>query len=54
MNEEMASLVESNVVLSPQGLQMATILVATVPILIVYPFIQKHFIKGALIGSIKE
>lgn len=54
MNEEMASLVESNVVLSPQGLQMATILVATVPILLVYPFIQKHFIKGALIGSIKE
>ncbi|MDR6554855.1 carbohydrate ABC transporter permease [Paenibacillus qinlingensis] len=54
MNEELAAAAESNVVLSPQGLQMATILVATVPILLVYPFIQKHFIKGALIGSIKE
>lgn len=54
MNEEMAAVIESTVTLSPQGLQMATILVATIPILIVYPFIQKHFIKGALIGSIKE
>ncbi|WP_127583614.1 carbohydrate ABC transporter permease [Paenibacillus koleovorans] len=54
MNEELAAAIESSVSLSPQGLQMATIIVATVPILLVYPFIQKHFIKGALIGSIKE
>jgi ABC-type glycerol-3-phosphate transport system permease component len=54
INETLANVVEQNATLSPQGLQMATILVATVPILIVYPFIQKHFIKGALIGSIKE
>lgn len=40
--------------LSPQGLQMATITVATTPIVMIYPFIQKHFIKGALIGSLKE
>ena len=40
--------------ISPQGLQMATIIVATIPIVLVYPFIQKHFIKGALLGSIKE
>lgn len=40
--------------LSPQGLQMATIIVATVPIVLIYPFIQRHFIKGALIGSLKE
>jgi putative aldouronate transport system permease protein len=40
--------------LSPQGLQMATIIVATVPVVLIYPFIQKHFIKGALIGSLKE
>jgi len=39
---------------SPQGLQMATIIVATVPILLVYPFVQKHFIKGAMLGSLKE
>jgi putative aldouronate transport system permease protein len=39
---------------SPQGLQMATIVVATAPIVMIYPFLQKHFIKGALIGSLKE
>ncbi|MEF2244199.1 carbohydrate ABC transporter permease [Paenibacillus sp. IITD108] len=38
---------------SPQGLQMATIVTATLPIAIVYPFLQKHFIKGALLGSVK-
>lgn len=39
---------------SPQGLQLATIVVATAPIVILYPFLQKHFIKGALLGSLKE
>lgn len=32
----------------------ATIIVATVPILVVYPFIQKYFVKGVMIGSLKE
>lgn len=54
VNEMLSTAVESTTDLSPQGLQMATIIVATVPIVMVYPFIQKHFIKGALIGSIKE
>jgi len=39
---------------TPEGLKMATIIVATVPILIIYPFLQKYFIKGVMIGSIKE
>jgi len=39
---------------SPAGLKMATIVVATVPILIIYPMVQKYFIKGTMIGSIKE
>ena len=33
--------------------QYATIIVATVPILFVYPFAQKYFIKGVMIGSLK-
>jgi multiple sugar transport system permease protein/putative aldouronate transport system permease protein len=40
--------------ISPEGLKMAVIVVATVPIMLVYPFLQKHFIKGMLIGSIKS
>lgn len=54
VNEMLSSVVEATTDLSPQGLQMAVIIVATVPIILIYPFIQKHFIKGALIGSIKE
>lgn len=34
-------------------LKYATIIVATVPILFVYPFLQKYFVKGALIGAVK-
>lgn len=33
--------------------QYSTIVVATVPILFIYPFIQKHFTKGVMIGAIK-
>lgn len=37
----------------PETIQMAATLVATLPILIVYPFLQKHFAKGVMIGSVK-
>lgn len=36
-----------------EAVKMAVIVVGTLPILIVYPFLQKHFVKGVLIGSIK-
>ena len=36
-----------------QGIKFAVIVVATLPILIFYPFLQKHFAKGMLIGSVK-
>jgi putative aldouronate transport system permease protein len=39
--------------LPPETMKMATVVVAILPILIVYPFLQKYFIKGMLIGSIK-
>ncbi|WJH33540.1 ABC transporter permease subunit [Paenibacillus sp. CC-CFT747] len=35
------------------AIQMAAVIVSTVPILCVYPFIQKHFAKGVLVGSVK-
>lgn len=44
----------AGVTISPVTIKMATIVVATVPILIVYPFLQKHFAKGATLGSVKE
>jgi putative aldouronate transport system permease protein len=36
-----------------EAVQMATIVVATVPILCVYPFLQKYFVKGVMVGSLK-
>jgi putative aldouronate transport system permease protein len=36
-----------------QSIKMATIVVSTIPIIMVYPFLQKHFAKGALVGSVK-
>lgn len=36
-----------------KAVKMAVIVVATVPILLVYPFLQKHFAKGVLLGSVK-
>lgn len=35
-------------------IKYATVMVATIPILLVYPFIQKYFVKGVMIGSLKE
>ncbi|MGG1514497.1 carbohydrate ABC transporter permease [Paenibacillus oryzisoli] len=40
--------------LSPEGIKMAVIVVATLPILLVYPFLQKHFIQGMMVGSVKS
>jgi len=37
----------------PRTLQMAIVVIATVPILIVYPFLQRFFTKGVLSGAIK-
>jgi len=36
-----------------EAVKMASIIISTVPILIVYPFLQKHFAKGVMVGSIK-
>ncbi|WP_435922159.1 carbohydrate ABC transporter permease [Paenibacillus sp. DYY-L-2] len=37
-----------------KSLSMATMIVATLPIICVYPFVQKYFVKGVLVGSLKE
>lgn len=40
-------------VTNPESMKAATILVSTVPILLVYPFAQKYFIRGVMIGAVK-
>lgn len=36
-----------------QSLQMAILVISLVPILLVYPFLQRHFTKGVLVGAVK-
>lgn len=43
----------ARVIIPPEGIKNACVIVATLPILVVYPFLQKYFAKGALLGSIK-
>ncbi|MNY64437.1 hypothetical protein D3C86_2015530 [compost metagenome] len=38
---------------NPISVQMASVAITTLPILVVYPFIQKHFTRGVLLGSVK-
>jgi putative aldouronate transport system permease protein len=38
---------------SPNSLKYAAMIITSVPIIIVYPFLQKYFVKGVLIGSVK-
>ncbi|MFG2074979.1 carbohydrate ABC transporter permease [Nonomuraea maritima] len=45
---------DSVVFFPAQGLKFAVVVIATLPILCFYPFLQKHFAKGVLIGSVKE
>ncbi|MEA4890400.1 MAG: hypothetical protein VB070_13170 [Clostridiaceae bacterium] len=35
-------------------IRYALIMVTVTPIILIYPFMQKHFVKGVMVGSIKE
>lgn len=39
---------------TPMSLRMAVVMLGTVPILLVYPFLQRFFVQGVLIGGVKE
>lgn len=47
------SMAETMATMSSEAVRSATILVSTVPILVLYPFLQKYFVKGVTIGSVK-
>lgn len=45
--------VDASLNVSPQSIQAASIILATLPIILMYPFLQKYFVKGVLVGSVK-
>jgi putative aldouronate transport system permease protein len=54
-SNQIASMVPENMVrkVTSQSVKLATMVVTTLPIVLVYPFLQKYFVKGFMIGSIK-
>ena len=50
MNEKTTKQIEE---MMNQTMRYAVIIVSTVPVLCVYPFIQKYFTKGVMIGAVK-
>ena len=43
----------TQVAVSPLPLQMAVMILAVIPILMIYPFVQRHFTKGVIFGAVK-
>ncbi|MBO7746451.1 carbohydrate ABC transporter permease [Paenibacillus sp. MWE-103] len=53
-NDPLSTQGDQLVAIMPESIKAASIMFATVPILIVYPWLQKYFISGAMLGSVKE
>ncbi len=52
-NADMTSAIASGIKTPSIGIRMAIAVIALIPILIIYPFLQKGFVKGIVIGSVK-
>lgn len=51
--EETNSMAAENLALDSEAVKYATIVVATLPILCIYPFLQRYFVKGVMVGAVK-
>lgn len=52
-NSSGQGVVDPNIMTMAEGVRMAAIVISVIPIIIIYPWIQKHFVKGILLGSVK-
>lgn len=53
MKEGQETVMDSMRTFTPQSLQMAFVMILTMPIVVVYPFLQKYYVKGVMIGAVK-
>lgn len=44
----------AGVTVTPDSIRMAATMIVTIPIILVYPFIQKYFVKGIMLGAVKN
>ena len=51
---ENSAALNSTAVLPQESAKMAAVVVGSLPIILVYPFLQKYFISGMMLGSVKE
>lgn len=52
-NSNLAALREANLSVPTYGVRMGIAVIAVIPVLVVYPFFQKYFVKGIVIGGVK-
>ena len=50
----MGQVAENTVKTTSESVKAASLIVTTIPIIVVYPFLQKYFIKGVTLGAVKE
>ena len=54
LSEDVASALTAGQQSFPMTIKFAAIVITALPIICIYPFLQKYFVSGALVGSVKE
>ena len=49
----MASIPDQAATLTPQVVKLATMVVTALPVVCIYPFLQRYFVKGVTVGAVK-
>ncbi|MEG1135022.1 MAG: hypothetical protein RSD87_11745 [Cellulosilyticaceae bacterium] len=53
LQSEYAAALDFSSTVSAETVTYATIIVSIIPIVLVYPYIQKYFVKGMMVGAVK-
>lgn len=53
LGQEFSTAIDPTTLVSAETITYATIVVSVIPIILIYPFIQKYFVKGVMVGAVK-